>query len=108
MKDKTLSGELLNDLGRGVPAPGSGTKCDDCKGKGYFRYLNQPYVRCHSCYGHGVANHVSKGPTPCGRCEGTGKLISAKCTPYFIKCNKCRGCGEIEIFNPLIPKSLIA
>ena len=106
---RLIDGTPLRELGNGVPFPKSGKECSGCGGKGYNKYTYQPTIRCGSCNGRGF---ISRAPTVrlggfidmCRRCRGHGNLRSAKSEVNYMRCDECEGHGEVEIFNPLLPK----
>lgn len=102
----TVDGVPLFKLGNGVPWPKSGKPCHDCQGRGFSWYTMQPEITCPACSGLGrsIVNYYK----PCHRCKGTRTVRSALGgRRVYVKCQVCEGIGEIEIFNPLLPKGLL-
>ncbi len=86
--------------------------CRVCEGKGKFYYLaKQRLSRFTFNYYHFV--RYIKGRyrevQRCSECSGKGNvakpLVEKK---YYYKCHMCKGCGEIEIYNPVLPKGFFS
>ena len=132
---KTVEGTPLNDLGLGLGSRKNGTDCKDCNHKGYTEHHPTGYQRCSWCFAgfaysqpclrcSGTGNGPKQVPNTCpqclgrgikefsrvvrcGQCDGSGgKQIKEKAVEYHT-CYKCLGTGEIEIFNPVIPKGFL-
>lgn len=108
---RTSSGELLSELGNGLPNNKSGMTCTYCIGNGYNKRVMPRWVKCNVCnsrndfmkYGsYSVFDPL--GLISCRKCHGLGEVKSAKYDIIYGKCSYCKGTGEIEVFNPLIPK----
>lgn len=103
MAHKTIQGDFLSDLGKGLPLTVSAKDCDICKGKGYTSYHKVTYgyddddyaVTCSSCSGRGVFSY------PCRACKGEGKLPNPKTGKLIIECPSCEGSGR---FYPEVKK----
>ena len=99
----TEEGTPLSDLGLGLGHK-NGKPCEKCKGQGYYKtwdWVLKPTrpgaVPCPTC----ARMQSSLG---CSRCWGKFKRVQE--TIYKI-CAACQGHGEIELFNPVIPKGLL-
>lgn len=85
----------------------SDRKCRPCKGTGEFtqKHSNR-VVSCRDCKGKGFFQ------TPyyhkCEWCNGLFYTVYKTPTILYDICTLCKGVGEIEIFNPVIPKGLLA
>jgi len=130
----TTSGDRLSDLGLGMPPNKNGRDCTDCNHKGYQERevggvercswcmmgwaYSQPCRRCKgtgkfsnkagkvvgecfNCKGSGI--HQCNSVTRCAVCKGQGYKIVPTGVEYVV-CASCQGVGEIEIYNPVIPK----
>lgn len=83
--------------------------CRDCKGTGKFTTARtKREVECRRCKGTGKWIH----PTfvrRCWTCKGTGQVWGERIAHItFHVCWRCTGKGETEIFNPVLPKGLLA
>jgi len=91
--------------------------CDYCFGNGYSdRFI------CTRCNGSGRYTNRSGREGDCFRCKGSGQfrtrreVICRKCNGLgramnriyskteFTVCSTCRGTGETEVWNPVLPK----
>lgn len=81
--------------------------CRPCKGTGKFTQKNSGrIVDCRVCKGTGVFHHPTL-TMDCPICGGTATVrIPGQNVSYHI-CWKCKGAGEIKIFNPVIPKGAL-
>ena len=79
--------------------------CFPCHGTGKFMQRRSGrIVDCRVCQGTGVFKHhfFTEWCTACG---GTGKTSNDRVTHiYALKCDDCKGTGEIEVWNPVLPK----
>lgn len=131
-KAQTVDGVSLEELGLGLGPNKNGRDCEDCKHKGYTERevsriktcswctfgsaRRQPCLRCN-----GTGNGPKQKPKSCPTCWGTGTKTferAVRCRVCgglgiasfgkgaieYTLCYKCIGTGEIEIFNPVIPK----
>jgi DnaJ-class molecular chaperone len=102
----TEEGTPLSYLGLGLGPMKNSKTCDECKGAGYrtdkrWKFEWTPSIPCSHCLLMGTTIF-------CGRCGPKGiRRIDKKVTVYMI-CAPCQGTGEIELFNPVIPKGLLA
>jgi DnaJ-class molecular chaperone len=127
----TTDGTPLFELGLGLGPMKNGRDCSRCDHKGYTEEKGIEWSFCNACRGTGEVplevpcRYCRKGKfrqksgqvVDCNACRGTGKFKttqqcwcavgsgfrrSAKTT--YRKCYECKGTGEIEILNPVIPK----
>lgn len=101
-------------------------RCSDCKGsgqyqkefrytcrccnKGQFTQKNGRVVECRVCKGTGIYVTKTK-PRPCIRCWGMGYTFSRQRTEkkkIYHTCLKCKGVGEIELNNPVLPSNALS
>jgi DnaJ-class molecular chaperone len=76
--------------------------CSRCKGSGKFVKNGRPVGVCFSCRGTGKP--LRPRLNLCSRCHGRGSINVPANTKEYHLCYTCKGVGEIEIFNPVIPK----
>lgn len=109
--------------------------CKKCKGSGKYKNLRIGKVigDCNLCGGSGkfyppykvaseatfwgifgrpqykvLHNGKSIRVNDCKRCNGMGEVDTTdKDKPIYVKCDECDGKGEIQIFNPVIPRGLL-
>lgn len=90
--------------------------CADCDSDGCIRASGP----CRYCSGTGkFIQRRTKAKVNCRACNGTGNRSNAILCPncfglkqihvpgkklYYEKCYKCKGTGEIPVWNPVIPK----
>jgi len=105
-------GHVVRFRGRREPVS---IPCPRCEGNGVL------YYRCKKCRGYGKI----MGKT-CPECEGAGRLIDRACNychssgrvfrkgqwvettvRVVYRCSTCEGTGEIELFNPVIPRNVV-
>lgn len=81
--------------------------CKHCRGTGRFtqKYTKKEVV-CRTCNGTGKFTHPHLTQV-CSRCNGTATIYNKDNKTYYTKCYHCKGTGEIEMFNPVIPKGLL-
>ena len=104
-------GTLLTELGHGVGPNRNGVACRECDGYGY-RTQEVPQTKwCFVCKGAGSVIRTNfKGVQyvrDCYVCNGTGVVDDGVRVKHH-KCWACKGVGEKEIFNPVLPKGRIA
>lgn len=110
--ESTEEGTPLTDLGHGVGPTKNGKDCTECDGKGYHTEKNVRRVVW-------TPRHKGVRTQPCERCRAITWTIGCRtCDGLFDRavvttqvhkiCVPCQGKGEIEIFNPVIPKGLLA
>lgn len=45
----------------------------------------------------------------CRRCDGRGQAwVNDQNKPFYVRCGECKGVGEIQIYNPVLPRGLFA
>lgn len=82
--------------------------CHACNGTGKFtQRRSEKTVDCRKCNGTGVFKHPYL-KMRCPRCRGD-KTIWGKDSnsPIYEVCYECKGKGEIEIWNPVLPKGAL-
>ncbi len=79
--------------------------CNACSGTGKFTQARSGrVVDCLRCNGSGKFQHPHFKEW-CTACHGSGRTNTARVIKiYVMKCWNCKGTGEIEIWNPVIPK----
>ncbi len=105
--NKTITGELLSELGNGLPNNKTGKTCKTCEGKGWDKRVMVQWLPCPSCHGSSYSpfwKNTRISLKFCLRCNNQGEIRSAIYDVKYEKCYDCKGSGENEIFNPLIPK----
>jgi hypothetical protein len=109
----TEEGTPLSDLGRGLGMR-NGKPCQKCKGVGYrkeqaWRLVPKPTPEVFHIQG--------ATPTPCRRCAALQSTLGChvcwgrfdrKLLTLYLICAACQGHGEIELFNPVLPKGLLS
>lgn len=81
--------------------------CRACNGTGLFvQARSKKTVPCKRCCGTGLWEHPSL-TKPCPKCCGTMTIHDESKIVNYIKCYKCKGTGEIEMFNPVLRKGLL-
>ena len=90
---------------------GTGTVCCDCGGTGKFTQKNtKKVVNCRTCDGKGYGldpygNFKKFYASTCRPCWGTGRgAFPVGAEEVHELCYKCKGSGEIELFNPVFRK----
>jgi DnaJ-class molecular chaperone len=73
---------------------GRKVQCKVCSG-----YKTRVIGTCYTCNGTGRSKQLHHS---CKLCGGDGIIYSEK--ESYSKCHKCNGVGEVEIWNPVIPK----
>jgi DnaJ-class molecular chaperone len=78
-------------------------KCRACSGTGRFEQRrSKRVVECRVCRGSG--RFIYRRPVYCSTCGGTGVVWEETGAVTYGKCYKCKGKGEIPIWNPVIQK----
>ena len=78
-------------------------RCRKCNGSGLFRGNG----KCFGCEGAGwrrSRNHHDQ----CRTCHGLGSVEKRNGRKVYNVCGKCKGCGELPMWNPVLPKGLLA
>ncbi len=123
-------GTKLSKLGKGLGPTTNGMECPECRGRGFRKHATgrnpcmdcftlgvQP-VGCTKCNRTGVFVVNGKLKGKCFECDGRGSrkraCLSCKGAGFtgstgvvYAKCNKCEGCGEIPMWNPVLPRGLL-
>lgn len=80
--------------------------CRPCKGTGKFtQEKSGRVVDCRVCKGTGLFRHP-RITMNCPVCDGTATVKTPGNVVYNI-CWRCKGAGEVKIFNPVIPKGAL-
>jgi DnaJ-class molecular chaperone len=80
-------------------------QCERCEGSGQFKRNGNIVGKCFQCKGFGWI-HARSPSTVCRFCRNTRRqFIPARM--YFHLCTKCKGAGEIAMWNPVLPKGLL-
>ncbi len=82
-------------------------KCRRCNGDGQFKRNGKPAGKCFSCQGSGWFKSLKQDINRCKTCNGTSTVQNDQKVGY-LKCERCSGCGEIELFNPALAKGLLS
>lgn len=109
--------------------------CKSCGGRGYFinPKTEERVATCETCKGTG--EYVLAHPVACKKCNpnGQGKLSAFEWSYFnmfgvfpmghrryikgkirvaegirYLRCDRCNGTGEVEMFNPVLPKGKLA
>lgn len=107
---RTVDGVLLSTLGKGLGDTVNSEPCKECTGHGWHQtvhyqfYFDKP---CPVCHGDGFL-HNGWMPIPCWQCLGKGGW-GAHENQYTLyhTCSHCDGTGQIEIYNPVLPKGRV-
>lgn len=83
--------------------------CRPCKGSGRFiQAQSRREVDCRVCGGSGIFKHPYQRMW-CPSCLGAGTgSDDAVARTFALKCHVCKGAGETEIWNPVIPKGRLS
>lgn len=95
----TITGEPLSELGLGLGPLVNGKDCPGCDHNGFTSYRDHAEITCPVCRGRGYTPKVRV----CWPCLGSG-VLRKKPTVRYAVCSECKGTGEIQIWNPLLPK----
>jgi DnaJ-class molecular chaperone len=77
--------------------------CRKCNGSGKFKNKGE----CFPCRGTGWTRTTS-GRNTCVACKGTEIVENPQAPVAHVKCAGCKGTGELMVFNPVLPKGLLA
>jgi DnaJ-class molecular chaperone len=85
------------------------SKCRPCNGTGKFtQRRSRRVVDCRVCKGSGKffrgRRHMFQ---TCQKCRGAGVVMKSSKTRLYVKCHECSGTGETEMWNPVLPKSIL-
>ena len=128
---RTIDGVFLSELGLGLGPMKNGVDCSRCEHRGYSEEKGISWDPCSECHGSGrsisvmacrycergrfkqksgriVTCHVCNGSGEyrilCDTCGGRGSIFNPNGKISYRRCYECKGTGEIEILNPVIPK----
>jgi DnaJ-class molecular chaperone len=104
---------ITKEYGKGPCRSCSGTggeprefSCRPCRGSGRVRQARTgEEVSCRLCFGTGKFKHPLL--KDCVHCYGTGESRTGAERVkriYALKCYDCKGTGEIQVLNPVLPK----
>jgi len=77
-------------------------RCLKCKGSGLF----QGKGKCFGCEGAGWRRPKNRYDN-CRTCNGLGRITKRSGQKIYNVCGKCKGCGELPMWNPVLPKGLL-
>jgi DnaJ-class molecular chaperone len=101
----TTDGTLLSELGLGLGPTKNGRDCTQCNHRGYQVRLVYDSVVCPSCKGATRKTNSRRfWGLSCLTCYDTGRISTATQKTTYERCYHCKGTGEIEIWNPVLPK----
>lgn len=82
--------------------------CNRCNGSGKFFKDGKEVSFCYRCNGTGKVT-LKFRPRACDLCFGRGWVHSSSETEsaFYYRCLKCEGTGELEVFNPVLPKNRV-
>jgi len=99
-------------------------RCRRCGGDGTFKKNGRAAGKCFGCQGSGWIQEKRRNSAPdyfrfgffggsrivnhCTTCKGRFEIKNPRGWLVYVKCHHCKGMGEILIFNPVIPKGLLA
>ncbi len=112
MPRTTVDGVSLSALGLGLGPTTNGRECTHCNSQGYTITRDHVRPRCLKCNGTGVKSGSFRfsffAENYCVDCNGSGRGPDRVAQVYAMKCHDCKGTGEIEVLNPVIPKGRLA
>ena len=82
-------------------------RCKRCGGDGVFKINGKAKGECYGCHGsdwYKPKNRYAR----CYTCGGLGRVEDRSGAPTYHLCMKCDGTGELEMWNPVIPKGLLS
>ncbi|MBU2249682.1 MAG: DnaJ domain-containing protein, partial [Gammaproteobacteria bacterium] len=105
VNSRTIEGQNIFDLGKGLGDIINSIDCSECQGKGWYEYTHTGYgdlQMCPVCDGAGQVRTTSnsvlwwKAWRPCRRCRGFGHLGFTEIKHRTLHtCSKCNGTGQI-------------
>lgn len=104
-EEVTEDGKKLSKLGLGLGAKINGATCGDCSGRGYTTY--QERAKCYHADGLPVIFRRGFHRAWCLLCDDTGFRLDKLDKKVHNTCHKCKGCGELPMWNPVLPKGLL-
>ena len=81
-------------------------RCWKCAGTGFFSKNGKRVGVCFACQGKGWHKQKSFRSAPCRTCHGLQWVKASDKT--FYTCQRCEGKGELPMWNPVLPKGLLA
>lgn len=78
-------------------------RCRKCNGSGTFKNKG----KCFACNGAGWMRPKHRHDN-CRTCNGLGRVEKRNGQKVYNVCGKCKGCGELPMWNPVLPKGLLA
>lgn len=84
--------------------------CRPCKGTGQFTQIrSRRVVNYRICKGSGKFENTKTHKRFCWRCGGSKTLTNPDPSKsHYDLCLTCMGTGEVQIYNPVLPKSALA
>ena len=84
-------------------------RCMKCSGTGSFRMRSGNVGQCFACKGSGwyIRRFERTFANSCPSCLGIGTVASKQVKSYHT-CYKCKGKGELPMWNPVLPKGFLA
>ena len=83
-------------------------RCRKCKGTGSFTKNGKVVGTCFNCNGKGWHKVNRRARNSCQTCKGRMEIDNPKGAKKHLRCTTCKGTGEILVFNPVLPKGLLA
>jgi len=125
----TVNGKMCDDcnglgyqafIGRTVPCSDCRTRrfmahlrlyeyrCRKCLGSGLFKMKAGRSGTCYPCQGSGWVRIQTESPfqNSCPTCKGT-TLVEDRRRKTYHTCFKCKGSGELPMWNPVLPKGFL-
>lgn len=103
----TAEGDLFANLGKGLGDTVNSKLCDKCYGNGWIKISHDKVIfdyECPVCHGKGYIGR--NWFNICTACFGSGGIGEKLVKSTLIHtCHKCKGTGQIEILNPVLPKN---
>lgn len=83
-------------------------RCHKCKGSGKFKKGDRVIGDCFPCKGKGwyEQRHGYVG-NRCQTCRGRQVFNDPNGKKTYTRCVKCKGTGELPMWNPVLPKGLL-
>jgi DnaJ-class molecular chaperone len=83
-------------------------RCRKCKGTGSFSKGEKVIGTCFNCNGKGWHRVNRRDRNNCQTCKGRMEIDNPNGAKKHLRCTTCKGTGEILVFNPVLPKGLLA
>lgn len=81
-------------------------RCWKCAGTGFFSKNGKRIGVCFACQGKGWYRRKRSKHDPCKTCRDLGRVKTSDKT--FYTCQRCEGKGELPMWNPVLPRGLLA